>query len=32
MNEVQETLTLWMVFVIGGYAIAAFILDRRNDE
>ena len=32
MNEVQETLILWMVFVIGGYAIAAFILDRKNDD
>jgi len=32
MNYLQTTLILWMVFVIGGYAIAAFILDRRNDK
>ena len=32
MNEVQETLILWIAIVIGAYAIAAFILDRRNDK
>ena len=32
MNDIQTTLILWIVFVIGGYAIAAFILDQRNDK
>ena len=32
MNEVQETLILWIAIVIGAYAIAAFILDGRNDD
>jgi len=32
MSDIQTTLILWMVFVIGGYAIAAFILDRRSNK
>jgi len=32
MSDIQTTLIIWMAFVIGGYAIAAFILDRRNDK
>ena len=32
MNDIQTTLILWMVFVIGGFAIVAFILDQRNDK
>ena len=32
MNYLQTTLILWMVFVIGAYAIAAFILDRRSNK
>ena len=32
MSDIQTTLIIWMAFVIGGYAIAAFILDQRNDK